>query len=596
MSEYEHWGPLLHWSDPDPDQSTDEKSRQDASDQIPDSLLLLPQSHSRFILPFAYAPQRLSDGQLRSVVQTASSARAWQLDKPKVSLDRQQYFTAETADVLYRRSRRGQLKQLLSHDRVGEAAAEQTFSLAGGTFEVTLSTPELILFEWPDAALRRNSNGAASTSDFANDPLLVGFLCHHASFPRHRRDGTPQQLQLKHLLWFNELYRHVREPFSGHRVERLEKLFAPEDLAAFQDAYFGRWFDALEWPVLCGNQFYSLFPDTWRKHSRDWIKGGSSRHRHAMCHPDSRAFVATFAQVRDGAHALLPRPSSDGTERVGAAGSYGSVALDADGGNRKQHLLHSHGWVALLNIDNPDQLTGITEYEKTWISDRSYTRWAHFGTLYGYTPHSVAAIAAPCLEPPLWRHFDGMYFDQTVLLLYLRTVIFRISQRINVISAEQRDEGDGATGKAATEFHALSRRITQFINLYQYPFLSLQQQGVEMYEMQRRNMGIDDLYREVREEVERTQAQLDMGKQMDLALASQRLGMVATIGIPLAAAALVGVVWNDLNAKLLVSKIIGALCPSAASWWTDEKAAIAGIALAAAAFLAAYRWARTKAG
>lgn len=598
MSDDERWGPPLHWFGWLRDYSG--KNREERLSRYRKYLQYgeylrpsletepaLPQSYSRFVLPFAYAPEPLS-------LNSQRRGTFWQLEPPpgddgsaaggKAKHDgarRHQYFTTETADVLYRRARRARLMRLGDDGDAVVPAPSKTRSVGGRSeklppaFDVTIKPAELILFEWPLHDRAGTSGTSSARAAFGDDPLLVGMLWLQAHFPR-QRSGADQSLYLKQLLWFNELYRYVREPFEGHRAQ-FEDIFLPDESSAGKDPYFDRWFDALLSPLRDETgRWYQLFPETWNQPSRNWSRGATVNVPHAMCHPDSRAFVATFAQVAGGAKALVPthefRHSDD--------------------------LVHTHGWVSLLNIDNPWQIDKATAFEQRWADERTYLRWAHCGTLYGYTPHSAAAIADPCVEPPLWHHFATTYFDQTLLLLYLRTVIFRISQRINTITAQQRDGGgDKAT---ADKFQALSRQITQFINLYQYPFLSLQQQGVEMYELQRTCMDIDALYREVREEVERTQAQLDMNRQMRLTEASHRLGVLATYGIPIAVAALFGVAWNDLNAKLLFQAMSGdfinGLCTCEGTRCIEWVTAVTGLLLAVVTYLTVSEWVKSKIG
>lgn len=539
MRAWKDAGPPLRWAG---DESAQKKAHveKDAEGQShgPGDPEHGPASFSRFVLPFAYSlEERSADGP--AVDPSAAgleSRRRWKLAAPSPLDDQHQYFTPETADVLYDRAR---VASVVESDPVSNSCRNlppERLALDGGRYEVMLEPPRLVLFEWP-AAVRRACAPAGGERP-GDDPMLVGFLWREAWFPRCRSDGTPQQLHLADLLRFNELYRYVRQPFNGHREApgSFDALFPPpeHERQADADPYFDRWFPWLTLPLCCpeGVRNYRLIPARWEAHSREWAKSRSTTEVHAMCHPDNRAFVATFAQITGGANSLLPEPAE----------TPDSLPPPGELDERTRRLMRAPGWLALMNVDKPGNFASAPAFWQNWAEARTYSRWAHYGTLYGFSPHSAAAVADECSEPPLWAHFRGHYFDQTLLLLYLRAVIFRISQRINLITAQQRD------GKADDEsFYALNRQISDFVNLYQFPFLSLQQQGVEMYALQRLHMDIDDLYREVCEEVQRTQAQIDMKKQIDLSDVSVRLSRLATWGIPMAAAALFGVVWNDLG-------------------------------------------------
>ncbi|MGH8613413.1 MAG: hypothetical protein ACREYF_15710 [Gammaproteobacteria bacterium] len=59
-------------------------------------------------------------------------------------------------------------------------------------------------------------------------------------------------------------------------------------------------------------------------------------------------------------------------------------------------------------------------FEREWAKERTYRRWEEWGSYYGFNYHSGAMLGPPETNPPFWRHFAEVYFDQVLLLLYLR--------------------------------------------------------------------------------------------------------------------------------------------------------------------------------
>ncbi|GMV31731.1 MAG: hypothetical protein AMXMBFR59_38560 [Rhodanobacteraceae bacterium] len=564
----------MRWANRAPDRAGSEQDTASVSTD-PGDPAHAPASFSRFVLPFAYSLERCVHRPSAACPSATDPAaqRRWKLAPSSPLDDQHQYFTPETADVLYRRARVATLVESEPVSTACRIVPPERLALDGGRYEVMLEPPRLVLFEWPVAL--RHARKPARGEQPGDDPMQVGFLWREAWFPRCRRDGTPQSLHLADLLRFNELYRYVRQPYDGHRTAPggFDALIPPPGDARQADAdpYFDRWYDSLTLPLCCPDEArgFRLFPRRWEAHDRAWARSRSTTEAHAMCHPDNRAFVVTFAQVAGGANGLLAKPMK-AAEDLPPPGE-----LD----ERTRRLMRAPGWLALLNVDKPGNFASAPAYWQNWAEARTYARWAHYGTLYGFSPHSAAAIADECNEPPVWKHFRGHYFDQTLLLLYLRAVIFRISQRINAITSQQRDRPSNDKS-----FYLLSRRISDFVNLYQFPFLSLQQQGVEMYALQRLHMDIDDLYREVCEEVQRTQAQNDMEEQIDLS-------RLATWGLPMAAAALAGVAWNDLGLVRAWEHCFGPT-PQASlpAEVVDPWSVWAGVWLAILAFLIMYRY------
>jgi hypothetical protein len=144
-------------------------------------------------------------------------------------------------------------------------------------------------------------------------------------------------------------------------------------------------------------------------------------------------------------------------------------------------------------------------------------------------------------DPPLWRHFREMYFDQVLLILYIRMVLFRFSTQLSLISAHARDSHHFSWSDWGEDFERLRQDFALFTNLYQFPLLSNQQQGIEMYALARKCMDVDDLFREVKEEIQgttdylmqkRAQEQADVSNR--LAQTSSRLSWLGFIGLPVA--------------------------------------------------------------
>jgi len=169
-----------------------------------------------------------------------------------------------------------------------------------------------------------------------------------------------------------------------------------------------------------------------------------------------------------------------------------------------------------LNVDYPKSTPtethkGITKFEQQRVEERTYHRWEEDGTFYGFNYHCGAMLGPPLNEPdgpPLWKHFGDMYFDQILLLLYLRVGSFRFSRRLSRISAEAQDSmtlgnsnTDNGFEKWRDDFQRLRWSFALFTNLYEFPLLSNQQQSIEMYELARKHMDVEEFFRKIQEEI-----------------------------------------------------------------------------------------------
>lgn len=447
-----------------------------------------PASYTRFVLPFAYSLSKISDKE-----KTAPRYEFVEVDDLEW---RKSYLTHETADVLFRRAKWAKLK--------GEVIKEdEMFFRDGNRLKVVISSPDLILFEWPAPDDKKRDDDIAKEKEI----LHTGFLVVEAHFPLS--NTCPPTLD--NLLELNELFRYWQQPYEGHE-EKYAKLFdGCVSSKSARNIYFEKWAQLLEHPIYYENEEWRLMPDKWMASARrkvdncrndlvddsppDW-----------MVYADNRAFVWTCAIMKDGANKLCKSycrpnaPSSDFAE-----------------------------WRALLNVDFPSGVIN-TEFEREWTKERTYKRWRHFGTLYGFSYHSGAMLGPPEDDPALWKHFGQMYLDQVILLLYLRIGLFRFSRELSRISSQVID-GKKDDKKWLDGFTKLRRNFTLFTNLYQFPLISNQQQGLEMYSLARKSLDVDDLFKEVQNEINGCHEYLNDVEMEKLTSSTTRLSVVATIGL-----------------------------------------------------------------
>jgi Mg2+ and Co2+ transporter CorA len=126
-----------------------------------------------------------------------------------------------------------------------------------------------------------------------------------------------------------------------------------------------------------------------------------------------------------------------------------------------------------------------------------------------------------------------MYFDMFLLLLYVRVTLFRFSTQLTVISKGARGQQGDNIEKWSEEFEKLRWQFALFTNLYQFPLISNQQQGLELYALARKCLDVDDLYKEVQSEVRSSHEFILQKQQQRQSETTTRLTMVATIGLAL---------------------------------------------------------------
>ena len=447
-----------------------------------------PATFTRFALPFRYA--------LQPIAVSPATRRYGRAVLTNLA-SRRKYYTPETSTALFKLTKWYELQDAEKHP-VPPFAIQ--LRLGTRVVEARLR-PTIVLFE----ARRRGPS-----DDDEDDALHTGFLLVDLSFP-----SSEQPLFLEDLQLINEYFRYWRPPFDGHAeapwtysrggvsctapyrefVSSLRSVSGQD----YDDAYFDRWSELLTaFPLSDKAGTFRLFPSKWDREARAWARDGDGPPGW-IASTDERAFVWTCALTEGGSGALAWKP--DSAWRSGA-------------------------WVRLLNVDKPSK-EDATAFEEQWAEPRTYNRWQHWGTLYGFNGHAGAMMAAPIDRPPLWRHFGELYFDQMLLLLYLRTTIFRLSHRLSELYIG----GGHRLMEQIEAFRTLRDRFARFANLYQFPLLSNQQQGLEMYAIARKALDIKELFEEIETQIETTHEYLELRIDAKNSGSVTWLTIVATIAV-----------------------------------------------------------------
>jgi hypothetical protein len=454
-----------------------------------------PHSATRFVLPFKLALAQRAGEEVRPLAGD---------DAPKVSYRkatasdwiwanqqaREGYLTLETITVLFERASWWVMDC--------NAVPGKMIAPDGHELNFLMRPPAVVLFEDP------------KDDDQSDKELLQrGFIIVEVAFKGDVEEvksekKTIMTLRLDELLLFNELFRYWREPFKGHKTsdgemskshsEKHEKQlrgfvepFQKMTQCSVRGFYEERWLSLLKVPLGDGRGLL--------------VENTADAKAVFGDYADDRAFVWTRALVPEtDMKEIIPHV----WETTLSGKKEWKPTIDPKTGFREMFGY----WLKLVNTDQPDMewKNSLSAFERKWAHKRTYRRWEHCNCYYGFHTFSAAMLSKPNDELPTWQHWFQMYFDQVLLLLYVRVTIFRFSNQLTTISkgmltGDPSKKSDRFIVQWRRDFRELRRAFTCFENLYQFPLLSNQQQGVEMYELARKSMDIDELYEEVSKEV-----------------------------------------------------------------------------------------------
>jgi len=511
-------------------------------------------SFTQFILPISYSPQIYPEPGKGPYYRPLSFSHEFKSSWPAHALinERRRYFTEETGNMLYQHAAWFKL--------AGYQAERPSFIFQSRStsrlIPVTFSEPRLVLFNWSSALAegKKNSNSGSEIN-----PLLNGFII--LEIYANCSIALCEQMEL------NETLRHIQVPFANYyekeQKERYSDLvskgFPWRKIAAPSNGSdtinWQKWIDLLRFPAQDASSglYFSIAPSHCVEEGKSVVQQDAwAGENHVFKASDTKAFVWSCAVQSKDARNVRRRLigefiSNDPSRDIPSADHW-----------------KFGDWIKFLNIDGP----GISEknheyhqsmlecsiYEQAWVAEpyRTYTRWAHYDTLYGYSDHSGCAFISDSEDPPFWLQWRTIYRDQALFLLYVRATLFRFSRAISSITQERLDGDFASGGKGCSEadfkarFESLRQQFVYFANLYQFPLLSTQQQGLEMYKAQREALDIDSLYREVQSQIDNAHSHSALKSQEK---AVSLTTTITVLGIPLLLAGLIAALLGmDLSA------------------------------------------------
>lgn len=383
--------------------------------------------------------------------------------------------------------------------------------------------------------------------------------------------GFPEGVDLATVLDFNNGFRHLRWAYPHEAEGYADRLLAAD--AANGDGSHPPTSPACATLPCCTLRRGEAVLEAdrgvedveigmWRYLARQRIRVDGKERRVAApdfsVYPDNRAFVVSHATV-DG------------------------VPWSVDEGSALWML-----WRQLLEVEPREDVgRALTTVEDQWTRQRTYWRWAlspGLGRLYGYSNFSFCSLCAGHSWENPARHFRQMYFDQTLLVLYQRVAIFSFSRDLSALTQEWKQT---SWKGVRARFSAFRASFAQFVNLYWYPVFTNQLQGIEMYELARRELDNKELFDELSAELATT------GDYIEGSAAEASGRAVGQLAVAALFVGVVGLVLGWLGTNLLQYGDDGGLTLVwPAGWAWVATGIVVGLILFAAALFALLFWRR----
>jgi len=169
------------------------------------------------------------------------------------------------------------------------------------------------------------------------------------------------------------------------------------------------------------------------------------------------------------------------------------------------HYQNSADWYRFMFVDGGS--AGVANYtmRRELIAKHTYARWAMYGTLYGMTRYSFVALCegSPSTDKVVYIPMKGCYYQIALVVLFQRAMLLHFSERVRtVIDDYRKAKSKRELNECVLDAKSLQLDFISYTTKYSFSEVSPQEQGIEMYNQWTKSIELDELYHEVKEEID----------------------------------------------------------------------------------------------
>ncbi len=191
-----------------------------------------------------------------------------------------------------------------------------------------------------------------------------------------------------------------------------------------------------------------------------------------------------------------------------------------------EKYIENDEWYQYVFVDNNEKTVFSPKMQEKLIKNATYDRWMNYKyngqcalTLYGVCRYSFVCLSTSDFPK---MHMHTMYFQMVTLLLAIRASILRFSDEIAAVASK----------KEIDRLETLYEKYLTFYNRLYFKEVTHQDQGIELYDMARKQMRIDEHIKKLDNKFTKLfafsnlQAEKESGEKMD------HLTMLGTVFLP----------------------------------------------------------------
>jgi hypothetical protein len=217
------------------------------------------------------------------------------------------------------------------------------------------------------------------------------------------------------------------------------------------------------------------------------------------------------------------------------------TALKDEKDGESPKYLSNDWWYRYIFVDGSSRTCQNPTMMKDLIRQHTYTRWTGWGTYWGIARYSWVALTPKDVPPFIVAHIRTIYLRMAELALVQRACVLRFADLATQIGAMQ--PGDH---KLPQEMDRVFQSYMQFINQLQFREVTAQEQGIEMYDMLRRSMRLEEQIESLNKQIKELHSYASI---LSSNTQSDRLNLLTYIGSVLGIPSIISTMYSLMGYK-----------------------------------------------
>lgn len=189
-------------------------------------------------------------------------------------------------------------------------------------------------------------------------------------------------------------------------------------------------------------------------------------------------------------------------------------------------------WYKYLFVDEKSPSCRNKVMRKELLEKQTYLRWQQYGNIYGFTRYSIVLLMGEVNSSNdfLPIHMRSIYARMVELVLIAKASILRFSREVTEVSKLTRTNTNNDV--LIRRISSLYKEYILFINQMYFKELTIQDQGIELYELMKETFKLDEYVKDLDNEIEELHSYMMLLEDRERNKKASTLNLIAALFLP----------------------------------------------------------------